>query len=350
MSEKIQARAIIDTVAVYFPLFSAYKAPQVKASNGVSFWRYNDNNHWYTTTELSRYTADGRYTSYVTDDNSGLKNKVIKLPPHRQNNTNSPTANGVCAAIDRLYDGYQETIFPGERASFDALLSDTEHYYHYTPKVTRLDIALDLPPSVIPTPLDLLYYVRHGRGSGARRLQVAAKQGLYKYDKKTDTWQLIQRDKDGKTKAVSTRPYFLRSAQRLKKAILKNEITVYIGTRNGEIKIYTKGGLVRYELSARKSILRHLMPDRRVAALSDPFVLSHLFRAAAERIGELYRHTSRYGLYRRAAKQAIDLFVRNFLSRHSREASYHTRPAPTYNNVFVFMSRPLAQRERPPPF
>ena len=271
MSYKIPPCAIIDTIAVHFPLFSAYKAPQVKASNGVTFWRCENYNHWHTTTELSRYTADGSYTPYA-----------VGTPPYQQNNTNSPTANGVCAAIDRLYDGYQETIFPGERASFDALLSDTEHYYHYTPKVTRLDIALDLPPSVIPTPLDLLYYVRHGRGSGARRLQVAAKQGLYKYDKKTDTWQLIQRDKDGKTKAVSTRPYFLRSAQRLKKAILKNEITVYIGTRNGEIKIYAKGGLVRYELSARKSILRKIMPDRRVAALSDPSILSHIFHAAAE--------------------------------------------------------------------
>ena len=339
MSGKIQPRAIIDTVAVHFPLFSAYKAPQVKASNGVKFWRYSDNNHWYTTTELSRYTADGSYTPYT-----------VGTPPYQQNNTNSPTANGVCAAIDRLYYGYIDTIFPGERASFDVILSDKELYYHYTPKVTRLDIALDLPPSVIPTPLDLLYYVRHGRGSGARRLQVAAKQGLYKYSKKTDKWQLIRKDTDGKTKAVLTKPYFMRSPKRLERAILNNEITIYVGTRNGEIKIYSKCRLVRYELSARKSILRHLMPDRRVAALSDPSILSHLFFTASQRIGELFKHSPRYGLYCKAVKLAIALFVRNFLSRHSREASYHTRPAPTYNNVFVFPRLPLAQRERPPPF
>ena len=339
MSYKILPCAIIDTIAVHFPLFSAYKAPQVKASNGVTFWRCENYNHWHTTTELSRYTADGSYTPYA-----------VGTPPYQQNNTNSPTANGVCAAIDRLYYGYIDTIFPGERESFDILLSDKERYYHYTPKVTRLDIALDLPPFVIPTPLDLLYYVRHGRGSGARRLQVAAKQGLYKYDKKADLWQLIQRDNMGKTKAIVTKPYFMWSSKRLERAILNNEITIYVGTRNSEIKIYSKGGLIRYELSARKSILRKIVPDRRVAALSDPSILSHIFHAAAERIGELFKHSPRYGLYKQAIRQAIGAFICNFISHQQRAANYYTRPALAYNNVFVFLPRPLQQRERPPPF
>ena len=253
------------------------------------------------------------------------------------------------AAIDRIYYGYIDTIRPGERESFEALISDPKYYYHYTPKITRLDIALDLPPSVIPAPSDLLEYVRRGRGSGARYIKVAAKQGLYIYDKKEDIWYLIRRE-NGKTKAVFTKPYFMRSAKRLRRAILTNEITIYIGTKNGEVKIYAKGGLIRYELSARKSILRKLMPDRRIAALSDPSVLSHLFYATAERIGELFRRSPRYGLYRRAVRQAIGSFVRNFLPRQSRAAGHYTRPAASYNNVIIFSPFPLPQKERPPPF
>ena len=378
MSDIRDSRGAIDSFAMHLPYFSDYKAPKITASNGVTFWRHSEKNHWYTTAELSRYTADGSYTPCATDDNGAglllflaycftrrpvearlfirwydiiLQKSRKKLPPHQQNNTNPPTAKGVCAAIDRIYNGYMETIRPGERESFEALISDPKYYYHYTPKITRLDTALDLPPSIIPTPDDLLYYVRHGRGSGARYIKVAAKQGLYIYDKKEDIWYLIRKGDDGKTKAVFTKPYFMRSAKRLRRAILTNEITIYIGTKNGEIKIYAKGGLIRYELSAKKSILRRIMPDRRIAALSDPSVLSHLFFAAAGRIGELFRRSPRrYVLYLRAVRQAISSFVRNFLPRQSRAAGYYTRPAVSYNNVIIFSPRPLHEQERPPPF
>lgn len=373
----IQPHVVLDSFAMYFPFFSSYNAPRVQASNGVSFWRSKEKNHWYTTAELSRYTADGDYTPCATDDNGVglllylayrytrpvearlfirwynviLKKGLRKLPPHLQNNTNSPTAKGVCTAIDRIYNGYMETIRPGERESFEALVLDPEFHDKYTPKITRLDTALDLPPSIIPTPDDLLYYVRHGRGSRKRYIKVAARQGIYIYDKKEDIWYLIVKDANGKTKAVFTRPYFMRSLKRLKKAILTNEITIYIGTRNGEIKIYAKGGLVRYELSAKKSILRRIMPDRRIAALSDPSVLSHLFHAAAGRIGELFRRSlRRYGLYLRAVRQAIGSFIRNFVNRQRQAAGYYTRLAISYNNVIHFLPLPLAQRERPPPF
>lgn len=376
MSDITDSRGVLDSFAMYFPYFSDYNAPKVQASNGVTFWRHSERKHWYTTAELARYTADGDYTPCAMDDNGAglllylayrftrsgdamlvqwckwynviLKKSLKKLPPHQQNNINRPTAKGVCAAIDRIYNGYMETIRPGERESF-VLLCNSEHHDSYTPKITRLDTALDLPPSIIPTPDDLLYYVRHGRGSGARYIKVAARQGIYIYDKKIDTWYLIRRE-NGKTKAVFTRPYFMRSLKRLKKALLTNEITIYIGTRNGEIKIYRKGGLIRYELSAKKSILRKLMPDRRIAALSDPFVLSHLFFAAAERIGELFRRSTRRGLYLRAVRQAIGSFIRNFVAHNNRATGYYTRPAVFYNNVILFLPRPLPQKERPPPF
>lgn len=340
MPEIIQPRGVIDSFAMYLPYFSDYDAPKVQASNGVTFWRTEKHNHWYTTAELSRYTADGTYTPCAKN-----------TPAYQQNNTNAPTAKGVCAAIDRIYNGYIDTIRPGELESFEGLISDPKYYYHYTPKITRIDIALDLPPSIIPTPDDLLYYVRHGRGSRLRYIKVAAKQGLYKYDKQADEWHLIRKGDDGKTKAVLTKPYFMRSAKRLRRAILTNEITIYIGTRNGEVKIYHKGGLIRYELSAKKSILRRIMPDRRIAALSDPSVLSHLFFAAAGRIGELFRRSPRrYVLYLRAVRQAISSFIRNFVAHNNRAAGYYTRPAAAYNNVFVFSPRPLPQKERPPPF
>lgn len=376
MPEIIQPRGVIDSIGAHFPYFSSHKAPRITASNGVTFWRAENKNHWYTTAELSRYTADGDYTPCAMDDNGAglllfltycytrsidarlfirwyraiLKNNLKKKPAHQQNNTNPPTAKGVCAAIDRIYNGYVDTIHPGERESFEALISDPKYYYHYTPKITRLDIALDLPQNVIPAPSDLLEYVRHGRGSRKRYIKVAARQGIYIYDKKEDIWYLIRTDENEKTKAVLTRPYFMRSLKRLKKAILTNEITIYIGTKNGEVKIYAKGGLIRYELSARKSILRKLMPDRRIAALSDPSVLSHLFYATAERIGELFRRSTRRGLYWRAVRQAIGSFIRNYLPRQSRAAGHYTRPAASYNNVIIFSPFPLPQKERPPPF
>ena len=348
MSEKIAPRWVLDSIGAHFPFFSSHKAPKIKASNGVTFWRTEGKNHWYTTTELSRYTADGTYTPCAVEEDG--ENNIVKLPPHQQNNINSPTAKGVCAAIDRIYYGYIDTIRPGERESFEALVSDPDFHDSYTPKITRLDTALDLPQNVIPAPSDLLEYVRHGRGSGARYIKVAAKQGLYIYDKKENIWYLIVKDANGKTKAVLTKPYFMRSLKRLKKALLTNEITIYIGTRNGEIKIYRKGGLIRYELSAKKSILRKLMPDRRIAALSDPFVLSHLFFAAAERIGELFRRSTRRGLYLRAVRHAISSFIRNFVHRQRQAAGYYTRPAVSYNNVIIFSPRPLHEQERPPPF
>ena len=349
MSDVRDSRGVLDSIGAHFPFFSSHKAPKITASNGVTFWRHSEKNHWYTTTELSRYTADGTYTPCAVEEDG--ENNIVKLPLHQQNNINSPTAKGVCAAIDRIYNGYVDTIHPGERESFNALISDPMYYDSYTPKITRIDIALDLPPSVIPAPSDLLEYVRHGRGSGARYIKVAAKQGLYDYKKKADDWNLIRKDDDGKTKAVFTQPYFMRNAKRLRKAILTNEITIYIGTKNGEVKIYAKGGLIRYELSARKSILRKLMPDRRIAALSDPSVLSHLFFAAAGRIGELFRRSPRrYVLYLRAVRQAISSFIRNFVAHNNRAAGYYTRPAAAYNNVFVFSPRPLPQKERPPPF
>ena len=377
MSDVRDSRGVLDSIGAHFPFFSSHKAPKITASNGVTFWRHSEKNHWYTTAELSRYTADGDYTPCATDDNGAglllflaycftrrpvearlfirwydiiLQKSRKKLPPHQQNNTNPPTAKGVCAAIDRIYYGYIDTIRPGERESFE-LLCNSEHHDSYTPKITRLDIALDLPPSIIPAPADLLYYIRHGRGSGARYIKVAAKQGLYDCKKKTDVWNLIRKGDDGKTKAVFTKPYFMRSAKRLRRAILTNEITIYIGTKNGEIKIYAKGGLIRYELSAKKSILRRIMPDRRIAALSDPSVLSHLFFAAAGRIGELFRRSPRrYVLYLRAVRQAISSFIRNFVAHNNRAAGYYTRPAAAYNNVFVFSPRPLHEQERPPPF
>lgn len=229
MSEKIAPRWVLDSIGAHFPFFSSHKAPKIKASNGVTFWRTEGKNHWYTTTELSRYTADGTYTPCAVEEDG--ENNIVKLPPHQQNNINSPTAKGVCAAIDRIYYGYIDTIRPGERESFEALISDPKYYYHYTPKITRLDTALDLPQNVIPAPSDLLEYVRRGRGSGARYIKVAAKQGLYDYKKKADDWNLIRKDDDGKTKAVLTKPYFMRSAKRLRRAILTNEITIYIGTK-----------------------------------------------------------------------------------------------------------------------
>lgn len=173
MPEIIQPRGVLDSIGAHFPYFSSYKAPKITASNGVTFWRAEKHNHWYTTAELSRYTSDGDYTPCAKN-----------TPAHQQNNINAPTAKGVCAAIDRIYNGYIDTIFPGEMESFEALVSDPEFHNSYTPKITRLDTALDLPPSIIPTPDDLLKYVRHGRGSRLRYIKVAAKQGLYIYYKK----------------------------------------------------------------------------------------------------------------------------------------------------------------------
>ena len=168
-------RAVIDTLAVYFPYCSFYPEPCIRAGNGISFWRNSAPNKGgkgrYTTLELSRFGTDGIYTP-------PSKGKQ----PHEQNNINAPNAKGVNAAIGRLYCGYTSVLAEGDRETFiemwECYGGDSKELGAYMPRITRLDIALDLPPDVaIAAPDDLLYYVRHGRGSGARYIKVATKQG-----------------------------------------------------------------------------------------------------------------------------------------------------------------------------
>lgn len=276
--------------------------------------------------------------------------------PHEQNNINAPTAKGVNAAIGRLYGGYTSVLTEDDRETFiemwECYGGDSKELGAYMPRITRLDIALDLPPDVaIAAPDDLLYYVRHGRGSGARYIKVAAKQGVYFYNKKTGKWTLRRHGTAEKeTRTTEPQPYFMRSAEQMRKAVLANEITIYTGTKNGEIKIYAKGGLIRCELSARRTILHKILSDRRVEVLSVLSVLLHIFRAAAARIGELFRRGYRRGRVLRAAGRAIGLFLLNFLPRGGIEAGYYIRPAALYNNVFANTPPSPPQRGRPPPF
>ena len=342
-------RAVIDTLAVYFPYFSFYPESCIRAGNGISFWRNSAPNKGgkgrYTTLELSRFGSYGIYTP-------PSKGKH----PHEQNKINAPTAKGVNAAIGRLYCGYASVLAEGDRETFiemwECYGGDSKELGAYMPRITRLDIALDLPPDVaIAAPDDLLYYVRHGRGSGARYIKVATKQGVYFFNKKTGKWTLRRQDSAEKeTGPTEPQPYFMRSAGQMRKAVLANEITIYTGTKNGEIKIYAKGGLIRCELSARRTILHKILPDRRIEVLSVPSVLLHIFRTAAARIGELFRRGHRRGRVLRAAGRAINLFLLNFLTRGGIEAGYYIRPAALYNNVFANTPPSPPQRGRPPPF
>lgn len=336
-----QPRALIDSVVVHFPLFSSYKAPYIKAHNGVTFWQFGQTNkHWYTGFELSRFDSNGIYTP-----------PLRTAKPYEQNNINTPTYNGILAAFDRAYDGYTDVIFPADRAVFARLTSDPEYYENYTTRITRLDVAFDLPLDLIPTPGELLYYISHGIGCGSRYFNVAAQQGFYFYSKKTGTWTFDKRNPDGSTERITnTQPYFMRNAERLRKAFLTNEITIYIGTRNGEIKIYRKGELIRYELSLKKSILRKLLTDRRPEALLHKETLLQLFNATADRIGVLFAHGTKKEMFDDETRKAIDDFLQHFDMQEKAKASYPESAAPIYNNVIILRLAPLQERERPPPF
>ena len=277
---EIQPRAIIDSVALYFPLFSVYKAQCVKAHNGVTFWCSENYNHWYTGFEISRFDSSGAYTPPLQD-----------TQPPTQNNINIPTYNGILAAFDRIYDGYTDVTFPSDRKRFIELTSTPRHYADYATRITRLDVAFDLPRGLIPTPDELIYYISRGMGSGSRYFSVSAKQGTYFYQKKNKSWIFEKRNPDGTRERLKTeKPYFMKSSKRLKKAILTGEATIYTGTKNSEIKIYRKDNLIRYELSAKKSILRKLMHDRRPEALLQKETVLQLFVSAAARIGALFAH------------------------------------------------------------
>ena len=202
-------RAVIDTLAVYFPYCSFYPEPCIRAGNGISFWRNSAPNKGgkgrYTTLELSRFGTDGIYTP-------PSKGKQ----PHEQNNINAPNAKGVNAAIGRLYCGYTSVLAEGDRETFiemwECYGGDSKELGAYMPRITRLDIALDLPPDVaIAAPDDLLYYVRHGRGSGARYIKVATKQGVYFFNKKTGKWTLRRQDTAEKeTGTTEPQPCFMK--------------------------------------------------------------------------------------------------------------------------------------------
>ena len=336
-----QPRALIDSVVLHFPLFSAISGTFVRARNGVAFWQCGEKyRHWYTCFELSRFDRDGRYTP-----------PMRAAKPYTQNNINVPTYNGILAAFDRAYDGYTDVIFPADRAVFARLTSDPEYYENYTTRITRLDVAFDLPLDLIPTPGELLYYISHGIGCGSRYFNVAAQQGFYFYSKKTGTWTFDKRNPDGSTERITnTQPYFMRNAERLRKAFLTNEITIYIGTRNGEIKIYRKGELIRYELSLKKSILRKLLTDRRPEALLHKATLLQLFNATADRIGVLFAHGTKKEMFDDETRKAIDDFLQHFDMQEKAKASYPESAAPIYNNVIILRLAPLQEKERPPPF
>ena len=336
-----QPRALIDSVVLHFPLFSAISGTFVRAKNGVAFWQYGQKHrHWYTSIELSRFESDGRYTPPIRD-----------AKPYEQNNINVPTFNGILSAFDRVYDGYVDVIFPSDRTIFAKLTSDPKYYENYTTRITRLDVAFDLPLDLIPTPGELLYYISHGIGCGSRYFNVAAQQGFYFYSKKTGTWTFDKRNPDGSTERITnTQPYFMRNAERLRKAFLTNEITIYIGTRNGEIKIYRKGELIRYELSLKKSILRKLLTDRRPEALLHKATLLQLFNATADRIGVLFAHGTKKEMFDDETRKAIDDFLQHFDMQEKAKASYPESAAPIYNNVIILRLAPLQERERPPPF
>lgn len=328
----IQPRAVVDSVAVHFPLFSYYGRPKVTAGNGVRFWRYFDN--WYTTFELSRYNSYGTYTPYLP-----------KTPHSSQNNINPPFYRSVRSATNRIYHGYMDVILSHDKADFYQFLSSGD--YTCAPKITRIDIAFDLPSRIVPTPADLLRYIKRGRGSGSRYLKAASAQRLYVYDKKRDSWQLVQQRPNGPTQVTEIEPYFMDSPEQLERALLKNEITIYIGTRNGEIKIYSKGGGVRYELSARKTILRKMMRDRRLCVLRNPLVLQTLFQNAAQRIGEIFAHSCLRSIFLRSVKEAIRNFWHGFSGK---SAEYGMLPVISpYNNVVVIYAIIPQEQERPPP-
>ena len=137
------------------------------------------------------------------------------------------------------------------------------------------------------------------------------------------------------------------SPEQLERALLRNEITIYAGTRNGEIKIYSKGGGVRYELSARKTILRKMMPDRRLCVLRNPLVLQMLFQSAAQRISEIFAHSCLRSFFLRSVKEAIRNFWHGFSGR---SAKYGMLPIISpYNNVVVIYAIIPQEQERPPP-
>ena len=142
----------------------------------------------------------------------------------------------------------------------------------------------------------------------------------------------------------------MRNAERLQKAILTNEATIYIGTKNGEIKIYRKGELIRYELSLKKSILRKLLTDRRPEALLRKETVLQLFRAVAARIGVLFAHGTKKEMFDDETRKAIDDFLQHFDMQEKAKASYPESAARTYNNVIILRLAPLQERERPPPF
>lgn len=338
---KPQPRAVIDSVVLYFPLFSSLRGQFVKAKNGVAFWQYGEGcKYWYTSFALSRFDCDGTYTPPING-----------LMPCNQNNINVPTYNSILSAFDRIYEGYTDVIFPADRAAFEELTSNPKYYENYTTRITRIDVAFDLPRDLIPTPDELLYYITHGIGSGSRYFNVAAKQGLYFYSKKNKVWIFEKRKADGSTERLKTeKPYFMKSERRLRKAILSGEATVYIGTKNSEVKIYRKGGLIRYELSLKKQILRKILPDRRPEALVSKETVLQLFTKASACIGALFAHGQKKERCNYEVQKAILAFLQNFRTYDKAGAGYPESTAPIYNNVIIHAPTPLHERKRPPPF
>ncbi|MFR5879310.1 MAG: hypothetical protein ACLUEQ_00055 [Cloacibacillus evryensis] len=331
---------LIDTAAVYYPLPLSSNNNHFRTPSGLTFRRGRADkacNGVFTAFEISRL------------GNQGMLQKPLNNANHQaQNNTNYLTLSRAKAAIGLISAAYASVLSPADMAAVKKWGGAAAGRW------VRLDVAYDLPAGSIPTLCDIRRYLYHGRGAGARTLQIASPDGVYMYDKRRNrnVWRL----KNYGTHITQNTavPDFFASDKALTSALSTGQITIYVGSANAKIAIYSKNGKIRHEIRLKKSPLKKSLPGRDIGTMAIYGQARHLLQSVAARISELY------GDCQRVRRQLQGAICRSLITyRPVKQLRANIRryfhflgewSRPNYNNVTLSRPVPVLHPPRPPPF
>lgn len=270
---------------VRFSALTPYRAPESIFANGMAkskkiLWRLvegttvPENLYIMAERELSRYK------------NTHYQNKWKFTSPRWQNNTYPYTADTAVCFLTDIFDSYKAF------SSWGRL-----EYYLSSLKLIYIETGIDFSRLELPSLAQLIRYASYGRGSASRYLRLYTRDRTYQYNKKSKTWDF----------AINNQEY--------RRLLIKGLLTLYIGSKGIEFKIYQKHNRIRVELAlrGRAAVSRFLNspvsknePSRHVSKLADYGAIQHLSSSFLDRLQELL------GYLPRGAAEAVNRALASF--------------------------------------
>ena len=239
--------------------------------SGKSLWYVVENEnipekmYLYGCKELTRYKNAHYYKRWEFNS------------PRNQNNTQPFALHSAIACITDILNSYRAI-------SLWSLLE----YYISSIKIIYLETGIDFANLTLPSLEQLTKYASHGRGSSPRQLLLFTQEYIYRYNKSTANWNT----------PITEKTY--------KELLNSGRLTIYVGSKGIQFKIYKKREKIRVELAikGRAQVLRFLNPpfsqtsNRHITQLANlkatPFSALYLhFRPPPYRASGKNRHKSK---------------------------------------------------------